>query len=174
MVRIITIEREYATGAGSIAEKVAARLGWKIWNQSLTEAIARRAHCETAAVEKREEKRDSLYYRLLKSFILGSYEGSRGGAPVEMLDADSIVRVSQQVVEQVASTGNCVIVGQGSQHFLRDRDDALRFFVYASRDGKMQRLIGEGHSRSEAMPDLLHRRGILWNAQIRSRTPAPQ
>jgi hypothetical protein len=32
MIRIITIEREFGSSAGVIAEKVAARLGWKLWD----------------------------------------------------------------------------------------------------------------------------------------------
>jgi cytidylate kinase len=149
MIRIITIEREYGSGAAAIAAKLAARLGWKLWDQLLTEEIARLAHCERSAVEKQEERRDPLYYRLLKSFALGSYEGSRG-VPVEMLDADSIVKISEQVVERSANAGNCVIVGRGSQHFLRHRKDTLRFFLYASTQEKVRRLISEGNSQAQA------------------------
>ena len=149
MIRIITIEREYGSGAAQIAKKVAAALGWKLWDQLLTQEIARLAHCEQSAVEKREERQDPLYYRLLKSFVLGSYEGSPG-EPVEALDADRIVRISERVVEDAAASGSCVIVGRGSQHFLRSRDDTLRFFLYASREEKISRLISEGNSEREA------------------------
>ena len=149
MIRIITIEREYGSGAAQIAKKVAAALGWKLWDQLLTQEIARLAHCEPSAVEKREERQDPLYYRLLKSFVLGSYEGSPG-EPVEALDADRIVRISERVVEDAAASGSCVIVGRGSQHFLRSRDDTLRFFLYASREEKISRLISEGNSEREA------------------------
>jgi hypothetical protein len=72
VIRIITIEREYGSGAAQIAEKLAVRLRWKLWDQLLTQEIARLAHCERSAIEKREERRDPLYYRLLKSFALGS------------------------------------------------------------------------------------------------------
>jgi len=149
VIRIITIEREYGSGAAQIAKKVAAALGWKLWDQLLTQEIARIAHCEQSAVEKREERQDPLYYRLLKSFVLGSYEGSPG-EPVEPLDADGIVRISERVVEDAAASGNCVIVGRGSQHFLRSRDDTLRFFLYASREEKISRLISEGHRERDA------------------------
>jgi cytidylate kinase len=148
VIRVITIDREYGCGAGPIAQKIATRLGWKIWDQLLTQEIARLAHWEKSVVEKREEHRDSLYYRLLKSFALGSYEGS--SPPIEMLDADSIVRISERVVHQAATEGNCVIVGRGSQHFLRSRDDTLRFFLYASRGEKVRRLVSEGKNKTDA------------------------
>ena len=57
MIRIITIEREYGSAATAIAEKVATRLGRKLWDELLTEEIARLAHCESSAVQKREERR---------------------------------------------------------------------------------------------------------------------
>lgn len=149
MIRIITIEREYGCGAAAIAHEISARLGWKLWDQLLTEEVARLAHCQRSAVERREERRDPLYYRLLKSFALGSYEGSQI-APVETLDADSIVTISERVVLDAAAAGNCVIVGRGSQHFLSGRTDTLRFFLYASREEKLRRLVSEGKEKTYA------------------------
>ena len=148
VIRIITIEREYGCGAAGIAQELAARLGWRLWDQLLTEEIARFAHCNQSEVKQREERRDPLYYRLLKSFTLGSYEGNASVYPVETLDADSIVKISQRVVEQ--ASGNCVIVGRGSQHFLRARNDTLRFFLYGSKEQKVRRLISEGQSETDA------------------------
>ena len=151
VIRIITIEREYGCGAAWIARELAARLGWKLWDELLTQEIARLANCDQSDVRKREERRDPLYYRLIKSFALGSYEGSPDASSVEMLDADSIVRFSERVVEQAAAAGNCVIVGRGSQHFLRARSDTLRFFLYASKREKVRRLVSEGKTETEAV-----------------------
>src|SRR5262245_45659370 len=150
MIRIITIEREYGCGAPQIADKLASRLNWKLWDQLLTQEIARLANCKLSAVQQHEERRDPLYRRLLKSFALGSYEGNIGVYPVEMLDADSIVRFSERVVRQAAEAGNCVIVGRGSQHFLQDQPATLRFFLYASREEKVRRLVAEGNKQSQA------------------------
>lgn len=149
MIRIITIEREYGCGAAAIAREISARLEWKLWDQSLTQEIARLTHCQPSVVKEHEERPDPLYYRLLKSFAIGSYEGSPS-APVEMLDADSMVKISERVVQQAAASGNCVIVGRGSQHFLRDRDDTLRLFLYSPREEKLRRLISDGKTKDDA------------------------
>ena len=159
MIRIITIEREFGCGAAQIAEKLAARLNWKLWDQLLTQEIARLANCRQSDVELHEERRDPLYRRLLKSFALGSYEGNLGVYPIETLDADSIAKLSERVVRQVADTGNCVIVGRGAQHFLQDRKDTLRFFLYAPKEDKIRRLITEGNTpqHAEALVDTVDR-----------------
>ena len=150
MIRIITIEREYGCGGGVIAKKVADRLGWKLWAQLMTCEIARLCHCSEAEVEGREERVDPLYYRLFKSVLRGSFEGSLNLPRLQLLDADSILRITNQVTQKAAAEGNCVIVGRGSQHFLRDRDDTLRVFLYASEEAKVRRLMAEGMTRTEA------------------------
>jgi cytidylate kinase len=150
MIRVITIEREYGCGGGAIAKKVAERLGWKLWDQLLTCEIARLANCERSEVQVREERVDPLYYRLLKSVLRGSFEGSLNLHRLNYLDAESVMRLTKKITLQAAQTGNCVIVGRGSQHHLRDRNDTLRLFLFAPREAKIQRLVAEGIPLREA------------------------
>ncbi len=150
MVKIITIEREYGSGGGEIAQLVAKRLGWKLWDQLLTEEIARLARCPKAAVEVREERTDPLYYRLFKSFLRGSYEGSLNAPKLNLVDSETIMRITRRVVEHAAQNGQCVIVGRGSQQFLKQRSDTLRIFLYAPREDKVRRLLARGKSEKEA------------------------
>jgi cytidylate kinase len=150
MIKIVTIEREYGSGGGEIAQLLATRLGWKLWDQLLTEEIARRAQCPKAVVEVREEKTDSLYYRLFRSFLRGSYEGSLNAHKLNVVDSDCILKFTEKVVQDAARTGNSVIVGRGSQHFLRNRTDTLRVFLYAPRENKVRRLLARGKSEKEA------------------------
>src|SRR6202049_3548582 len=150
MIKIVTIEREYGSGGGEIAQLLATQLGWKLWDQLLTEEIARLANCPKAVVEVREERTDPLYYRLFKSFLRGSYEGSLNAHKLNVVDSESILKITERVVQHAAKTGNSVIVGRGSQHFLRNREDALRVFLYAPVEEKVRRLLARGKSESEA------------------------
>jgi shikimate kinase len=150
MANIITIEREYGCGGGEIAQLVATRLGWRLWDQRLTEEIARLANCPKATVEAREERNDPLYYRLFKSFLRGSYEGSINAPKLNLVDSETILKTTRRVVEHVAEKGSCVIVGRGSQQFLKNRQDTLRVFLYAPREDKVRRLLGRGKSEKEA------------------------
>src|SRR5512147_1838813 len=101
MVKIITIEREYGSGGGEIAQLLASQLGWKLWDTQLTEEIAHLANCPRSVVEVREERRDPLYYRLFKSFLRGSYEGSINAHKLNMVDSETIMRITRGVVERV-------------------------------------------------------------------------
>jgi cytidylate kinase len=150
IIKIVTIEREYGSGGGEIAQLLAKQLGWKLWDQLLTEEIARLAECPKSVVECREEKTDPLHYRLFKSFLRGSYEGSLNAHKLNLVDSECILKFTERVVQHAAKTGNSVIVGRGSQQFLRNRQDTLRVFLYAPREDKVRRLVARGKSEKEA------------------------
>jgi cytidylate kinase len=151
MIKVLTIEREYGSGAAEIAQKLADRLGWKLWDQLLTNEIARHLDCESQHIEQHGERRDPLYYRLFKAFLRGSFEGSLNTPGMKIADAEGIRKVAEQRVRAAANEGKCVIVGRGSAYYLRDRPDAFHIFIYAPFEERVQRLRKAGKSEAEAI-----------------------
>ena len=155
MIRAITIEREFGCGGSEIAAKLAELLGWKLWDHQLTEEIARLTNSTAQAVEQREWRTDPRVYRVFRSFLRGAFEGSLPPTErLELLDARRIGMVSEAAVHHALSGGPCVIVGRGSQYFLRDRKDVFRAFLYASRTAKIHRLITAGTPQEKAIAEV--------------------
>jgi hypothetical protein len=155
MIHAITIEREFGCGASEIASLVASRLGWSLWDQRLTQEIARLTGSTPQAVERREWRTDPAVYRVFKDFLRGAFEG---GLPpthrLHLLDAHRIADVSKVAVKTALSSGPSVIVGRGSQYFLRNRKDVFHVFLYASRDYKIRRLISGGAPEDQAIEQI--------------------
>jgi cytidylate kinase len=151
MIRTITIEREYGSGGADVARKLAERLGWKLWDQALTNEIARLMECPSRTVQEHEERKDSLRYRLFKAFMRGSFEGSLNAPKLKIVDADCIKDLTRQLVTDIAREGNAVIVGRGAAYHLHGRPDAFNVFVYAPFDEKVRRLRAGGKSEAEAI-----------------------
>jgi Cytidylate kinase-like family len=155
MIRGVTIEREFGCGGSEIAAKLAELLAWKLWDNELTQEIARLTNSTPQAVEQREWKSDPAVYRVFKSFLRGAFEGALPPTDrLEMLDARRIATVSELAVNHALSGGPCVIVGRGSQYFLRNRKDVFRAFLYASRTSKIHRLITAGTPQEKAITDV--------------------
>ena len=152
MVNAITIEREFGCGASEIASLVASRLGWSLWDERLTQEIARLTESTPEAVERREWRSDPVVYRVFQDFLRGGFEG---GLPptnrLHFLDARRIAAVSETAVKTALSNAPSVIVGRGSQFFLRNRKDVFHVFLYASRDQKIRRLIAKGETQDKAI-----------------------
>jgi cytidylate kinase len=151
MIKVLTIEREYGSGAAAIARTVAARLGWTLWDQALTDEICRRMACDRRHVEQHEERRDPLHYRLFKAFLRGSFEGSLQEPRLRIADADSIRHVTESLVRAAAAEGQAVIVGRGSAYYLHERPDAFHVFIYAPFEEKVRRLQLEERTQAEAV-----------------------
>ena len=149
-VRIITVEREYGSGGAMIARRLAERLGWKIWDEELTAEIARVANVDSQAAARCDERRDPFLYRLFKVYARGSYERSLPIGESRVFDTDCMVEVLHKVIEDVASRGNCVIVGRGSAYILRNRSDAFHTFIYAPLEEKIRRVMKLGKTEEEA------------------------
>ena len=163
MYRIITIEREYGSGAAEIARELASRLGRKLWDKELTAEIARVAEVDPSAVSMCEERVDSTFQRLVKVFWRGSYERSMH-LENQTFDPDRMVHVGEQVMHQIAEKGNSIIVGRGAPYFLRDRSDAFHVFLYAPRAEKLRRIqdLGTRLHEAEDLVDTVDRERILF------------
>ena len=152
MIHTITIEREFGCGASAIASLVASRLGWNLWDERLTQEIARLTESSPEVIEQREWRTDPVVYRVFQDFLRGAFEG---GLPptsrLHSLDARRIAVVSETAVKTAVTSGPSVIVGRGSQYFLRNRKDVFHVFLYASRDSKIRRLIAKGERQDKAI-----------------------
>ena len=150
MIRIITVEREYGAGGNAIATALANRLGWTLWDQRLTDEIASRMGSDRREVEAREERCDPTFYRLLKAFMKGSFEGSLNAPRLGILDTDHVQEVVRAIQTEIANAGDSVIVGRGAAYFLGNRRDAFHVFIYAPFERKVRRLRSLGKSDEEA------------------------
>jgi cytidylate kinase len=151
LIRIVAIEREFGCGGGAIAEQLAARLGWKLFDRQLTSEIAKLAEVDESAATRCDERLDPLLYRLGKVFWRGSYERGLPIADDKIFDTDRMVLLVQELIEDAARQGNCVIVGRGAVWFLRGRPDTLSIFLYAPRPEKIRRLTSRVTNQSEAI-----------------------
>jgi len=150
-IRVITIEREFGTGAANIAELVAARLGWTLWDKAVTAEIARIAAAERHSARSGLQRQDPLLYRLAKVFARGSYERSIPVDTPESQDAERLVRIVTRAVEQIGARGQAVIVGRGAAFILREHAEAFHVFVFAPYEEKLRRVVEGGKGKEEAM-----------------------
>jgi cytidylate kinase len=155
MFRVVTLEREYGAGGGVVARRLAERLGWRLYDQQLTAEIARRADVHPEAVRRCDEHCDPLFYRLAKVFWRGSYERTMPWPHDRAFDTDTLVRLSHQVIEDVAREGKCVIVGRGSPYILRDRADVFSVFLFAPLEEKIARIAHQQNISEQKAQELV-------------------
>jgi cytidylate kinase len=139
--RVLTVNREFGSGGGRIAQAIAQRLGWKLLDRDIIDAIAYAAHVDASVVRHYDEHVDSWLRRInqqaMRSAALAAGLELRPGS---VFDAEEMVKLTQKIVEEAHSEGNCVIVGRGAQCILQYKPDAYHVFVYAPHKDRILRL----------------------------------
>jgi cytidylate kinase len=139
--RVLTVNREFGSGGGRIAQTIAGWLSWKLLDRQIIDAIAYAAHVDAGVVQHYDEHVDSWLRRInqqaMRSAALAAgLELSEGN----VFDAEEMVKVSEKIIQQAWSEGNCVIVGRGSQCVLQHKPDVYHVFVYAPLKERILRL----------------------------------
>lgn len=139
--RLLTVNREFGSGGGRIAQTIAENLGWKLLDKDIIDAIAYAAHVDPHVVQRYDEHVESWLRRLnqqaMRSAALAAGLELRDNA---VFDAEEMVKISQKVIEQAYTEGNSVIVGRGSQCVLQHKPEAFHVFVYAPHKDRILRL----------------------------------
>jgi cytidylate kinase len=126
--RNIALSREAGAGGGTLARMVGARLGWRVYDHELIEAIAGRM--EVPLDEARTY--DELAPSVLQDWLLPL--GEEHFAPHEAY-LDHLAKL----VESIGRAGDSILVGRGA-NFLLPRDQTLTVRVVAPLKYRAQRL----------------------------------
>jgi cytidylate kinase len=138
MIQVITVEREYGTQGAEYARRMAEHLGWELIDQSLVDEVAKRANVPAPVAQKRDEQLDPWYNKVGRAFWHGSNERASTMLEQEIFDATRMTGLIQQVMEEKARAGKCVIVGRGAACALHGIPGCFHVFVYASMARKIR------------------------------------
>ncbi len=141
MFRALTVSREFGSGGGRIAVTLARWLGWKLLDNEIILKIAAAARVDSKVVRHYDEHVDSWLRRMNEDAIRGV--AMAAGRPLkeeDIFDAHVMDALTRKIIEEAYDSGNCVIVGRGSQCILQNKADCFHVFVYASLRERMERL----------------------------------
>ena len=137
---IITISREFGTGARLIGREVAALLNYGYYDRALIEMAAERSGLSEEFIERTEEKAsNSFLFNLATAAYLASDITAEYTVPVN----DRAFMVQSDVIRDIARSGNGVIVGRCADYVLKDHPKLLRVFIYANKEDRINRIINE-------------------------------
>jgi len=114
--RIITIERQYASGGKQIAKQLAEKLGFEFYNQEILNMAAKKLNIETDYIEHLEETATSS--------IMNAMARAANFTEDQEL-SDKLFRAESEIINRLALTGNSVIVGRCATQILANRKNCL-------------------------------------------------
>jgi cytidylate kinase len=127
----ITISREYGSGGGEVAQRLAQRLQWQLVDHEIVVRVAQELGVTVEEAEARDEYTESITSRILSS-LQAMQPTLFAISPLPAVpDTPSYQEALSHVVEGAVATGHVVIVGRGSQVLLGQRRDVLHVRIVA-------------------------------------------
>src|SRR2546421_11668115 len=136
-MQAITISREYGSGGGEIAARLATHLGWQLIDHEVVVRVAEELGVSEAEAEEYDERTESIVSRILTS--LQAIPPTIPVAPPVLVttDARAYNKARHRVIEGAVATGHVVIVGRAAQVLLADRRDVLHVRIVAPLDKRI-------------------------------------
>ena len=128
---VITVARGYGSGGKTIASRVAEDFGIHCYeNRILTLASQVSGLDKELFAEANERLPDNS---LLRGLLHGIPHSTRP-AVRKFRSHDELFAIQRKIIETLADTESCVIVGKCADHILRDRPNVVSVYIEAPRE----------------------------------------
>ena len=132
---IITIAREHGSSGKQIGKLVAEKLDIPFYYKEMTALAAQESGLDKEFISDINKNAPKVLHDLYLSTTVVQHA----------------VIAQDRILHKIADSGSCVIVGRAADHVLKDRDDIIRIFIYASEEYRIGRVMEVyGDSREEA------------------------
>lgn len=128
---VITIARGFGSGGKRIASQIANDLGIHCYeNRILTLAAQMSGIDESVMAEVNEKVRGKNFFQ---SLIVGLPHRSGPKVEGEFKSDEHIFELQKEIIENLASTESCVIVGKCADWILKDKPNVISVYIEAPR-----------------------------------------
>lgn len=131
--KIYTIGREFGSSGKEVGEKLAAKLGVRLYDKELLQQAAKDSgFCEEIFENHDEKPTNSFLY----SLVMDTYSVSGySSAPFLDMPLNHKVFLAQfESIKKIAERESCVIVGRCADYALTDNPDCINVFIKADLD----------------------------------------
>ena len=151
-IQAVTISREYGSGGGEIATRLAAELGWRLVDHEAVVQVAQELGISVTDAEAQDEHVASLGMRLLNGLSLVQPPMGNATQMILPIQNDQMYHdAMRSVIGKALTAGHAVIVGRGSQVLLKERRDILHARIVAPLEQRIAYVMQrEGLDRENA------------------------
>lgn len=132
---IITITREYGSGGRLLGEMLSSALGIKVYDKEFIHLAAQKSGMDEQYIKRNEQSIPSFWLKCILS------RSSEQGIEHSLSSNDVLFVSESKVIQELAETSDCIIVGRCSDFVLKEYPHVVRVFCYADPDSACERAV---------------------------------
>ena len=135
---IITISRQFGAGGRTLSRMIANKLDYLYLDEIIIEEIAKKAQVSKGSVKSIERTAGGRLSKFFSIMLNQDYMNRLLGQDKGYLDEDLYFKLLQEIILELSSQGNVIIMGRGGQYILADNDDAIHLYLVSDMPHKIQ------------------------------------
>ena len=155
--KIYTIGREFGSGGKEVGEKLAERLGIKLYDKELLQQAAKESgFCEEIFENHDEKPTNSFLYSLvMDTYSVNGYSS----APFLDMPLNHKVFLAQfDTIKKIAANESCVIVGRCADYALAENPDCINIFIHADINERIKTVSKRLNVTENKAKDIIQKR----------------
>jgi cytidylate kinase len=169
---VVTISRQFGSGGAEIGRIVAEESGFLYVDQSIIGEVAKRLGINEEQAARQDEQIVGEVGHILEALRSSSpfnlhYNNlfKPSDLPTQAQEV-AYLRLTQRVLLELASEGDVVIVGRGSQFLLHGVARTLHIYIFAPLDFRIEQVINLYHVNRDRAKEMIERRDNEHNAYL--------
>jgi len=170
---VITISRQFGSGGAEIGRLVSDMTGLQYVDHEIIDEVARRLGVDVQQADRQDEHTAGTVRHILEAIqsshlFTVNYTTlfSRARPPAQSKEL-AYFRLTQRVVLEMATEGNVVIVGRGSQFLLHSSPRTLHIYIFAPLPYRIENVMKHFQLDRTAATMLIEQRDYQHDAYLR-------
>jgi len=134
---VITISRQFGAGGLTLGQEIAEKHGYAFVSDEIISMIAKRARVSQGWVQSIEKEAGSKLQRFLGSVIPRGLVDRILDDQQGYIDEEIYLDLLEQIIRQIASDDNCVILGRGGQYILKEEKNVFHVLLIADKKDRI-------------------------------------
>lgn len=136
---VITINRQFGTGGHEIGQELADRLGVKLIDKQLLQAVADKFHLTEKEAQRLERRRPS-WWDDFSQFYQGFMSMHEYKVNPREITSRQLFYAQADAMKRIAGQESCVVVGRCGFDVFRKHPNKLSLFIHSSLDRRIARI----------------------------------
>jgi cytidylate kinase len=169
---VVTISRQFGSGGAEVGHIVAEESGLLYVDQAIIAEVAKRLGINEEQAARQDEQAVGEVGHILDALRSSSpfnlhynYLYKPGNLPTQAQEI-AYLRLTQRVLLELATEGNVVIIGRGSQFLLHGSARTLHIYIFAPLDIRIEQVMNLYHVNHNSAKEMIERRDNEHNAYL--------
>lgn len=136
---IITINRESGSGGRDIAYRLGDLLGLKVYDKAVLEAVAEKYKLSLQEIERIRAEKLNFWDDFCQFYRQFGAAGNSYQAENKKVTSRELFYAEAEIMRNLAQQESCIFVGRSGFHVFKDNPGAIRIFIMADREVRIER-----------------------------------